>query len=90
VIARLRSSVWSLLDQRRDLHQLTYLYLSEDQEPTSHQVVLDFRLPMRYYRVLSSKFFSFYQAPPKKPKILYTFCCPIALRAAIFIFQLLY
>jgi hypothetical protein len=54
VIARLRSSVQSLLHQRRDLYQSTYLYLSEDQEPTSHQVVSDFKLPMRYYRVLSS------------------------------------
>jgi hypothetical protein len=54
VIARLRSSVQSLLHHRRDLYQSTYLYLSEDQEPTSHQVVSDFKLPMRYYRVLSS------------------------------------
>jgi hypothetical protein len=30
VIARLRSSVWSLLHQRRDLHQSSYLYLAED------------------------------------------------------------
>jgi hypothetical protein len=37
VIARLRSSVRSLLYQRRDLHQSTYLYLSKDREPTSHQ-----------------------------------------------------
>jgi hypothetical protein len=39
VIARLRSSVWSLLHQHRDLHQSTYLYLSEDQEITSHHLV---------------------------------------------------
>jgi hypothetical protein len=38
VIARLRSSVQSLLHQRRDLHQSTYLYLSEDQEPTSPEL----------------------------------------------------
>jgi hypothetical protein len=37
MIARLRSSIRSLLHQCRDLHQLTYLYLAEDQEPTSHQ-----------------------------------------------------
>jgi hypothetical protein len=37
VIARLRSSVQSLLHQRRNLDQLTYLYVTEDQEPTSHQ-----------------------------------------------------
>jgi hypothetical protein len=54
VIARLRSSVQSLLHQRRDLDQSTYLYLLEDGEPTSHQVVSDFRLPVRYYRVLYS------------------------------------
>jgi hypothetical protein len=41
VIVRLRSSARSLLHQRRDLHQLIYLYLSEDQKPTSHQVVND-------------------------------------------------
>jgi hypothetical protein len=37
VIARLQSSVRSLLHQRRDLHPPTYLYLSEDREPTTHQ-----------------------------------------------------
>jgi hypothetical protein len=36
VIARLWSSVRSLLHQRWDLHQLAYLYLSKDREPTSH------------------------------------------------------
>jgi hypothetical protein len=51
VIVRLRLSVQSLLHQHQDLHQSTYLYLAEDREPTSHQVVLDFRLPMRYYHV---------------------------------------
>jgi hypothetical protein len=39
VIARLRSSVQSHLHQHRDLHQSIYLYLSEDQEPTRHQLV---------------------------------------------------
>jgi hypothetical protein len=38
VIAKLRSSVQSLLQQCRDLHQSTYFYLSKDQDPTSHQV----------------------------------------------------
>jgi hypothetical protein len=51
VIARLRSSVRSLLHQCQDLHQSTYLNLVEDREPTSHQVVSDFRLPVRYYRM---------------------------------------
>jgi hypothetical protein len=41
VIARLQSSIRSLLHQHRDLHQSTYLYLSEDQEPTSHQTRRD-------------------------------------------------
>jgi hypothetical protein len=87
IIARLRSSVRSLLHQHQDLHQSTYLYLSEDREPTSHQVVSDFRLPVRYYRVLYFSFFPLYQVPLKKPKKVYTFCWPIALRAAIFIFS---
>jgi hypothetical protein len=37
VIARLQSSVRSLLHQCRHLLQSTYLYHSEDGEPTSHQ-----------------------------------------------------
>jgi hypothetical protein len=37
VIVRLQSSLQSLLHQRRDLHQSTYLYLTEDQKPISHQ-----------------------------------------------------
>jgi hypothetical protein len=37
VIARLRSSVQSLLHQCQDLQQSTYLYLTKDQEPTSHR-----------------------------------------------------
>jgi hypothetical protein len=32
----------------------TYLNLAEDREPTSHQVVSDFRLLVRYYHVLYS------------------------------------
>jgi hypothetical protein len=51
VIARLRSSVWSPLHQRRDLHQSTCLNLTEDREPNSHQVVSDFRLHVWYYRM---------------------------------------
>jgi hypothetical protein len=35
VTARSQSSIWSLRHQRRDLHQSTYLYLSEDQEFTA-------------------------------------------------------
>jgi hypothetical protein len=51
VTARVRRSVRSLHHQRQDLHQSTYLYLSEDWDSTSYQVVSDFRLSMRYYRV---------------------------------------
>jgi hypothetical protein len=36
VIARLRSSVRSLLHHCQDLHQSIYLYLSEDRKPISH------------------------------------------------------
>jgi hypothetical protein len=51
VIARVRSSVWSLLHQCRDLHHLTYLYLSEDQEPTSHYLWgLEISLLLRRWR----------------------------------------
>jgi hypothetical protein len=54
VIARLRSSVRSLIHQRLDLHILTYLYLMEDREPTYQQVVSDFKLPVRYFHVIYS------------------------------------
>jgi hypothetical protein len=56
VAARVQSSVQSLHHQRRDLHQLTYLYLSEDQDPTSHQELSDFRLLVRYFYVPLVKF----------------------------------
>jgi hypothetical protein len=36
VIAKVQHSIRSLHHQHRDLHQLTYLYLSEDQDATSH------------------------------------------------------
>jgi hypothetical protein len=86
VIVRLQSFVRSLPHQRRDLHQSTYLNLAKDREPTSHQVISGFRLPMRHYLALYSYFLPLYQAPMKKPK-KYTFRCPIALGGAIFIFQ---
>jgi hypothetical protein len=35
--ARVQNSVRSLRHQRQDLQQLTYLYLSEDLDPTPHQ-----------------------------------------------------
>jgi hypothetical protein len=70
VIVRLRSSVRSLFHQCRGLHQLTYLYLVEDQEPTSHQVVSDFRLLVRYYRVSFSlvAVFSYLESTEKPTK----------------------
>jgi hypothetical protein len=75
-IARVRSSVRSFRHQHRDLYQSTYLYLSEDWDPISHQVVSDFRLPMRYYHVFSLVYYLSYRDPPKSPKI-YTFHYPI-------------
>jgi hypothetical protein len=51
VTARVWHSARSPHHQHQNLHHLTYLYISEDQESTSHQVVSDFRLPLRYYRV---------------------------------------
>jgi hypothetical protein len=38
----------------KHLHQSTYLYLTVDREPTSYQVVSDFRLLVRYFCVLYS------------------------------------
>jgi hypothetical protein len=43
VIVGLRSSVRSLLHQRLDLYQSTYLYLTEDREPISHQDVMELK-----------------------------------------------
>jgi hypothetical protein len=37
VTARVRRSIRGLHHQRRDLHQSTYLYLSEDRHSTPHQ-----------------------------------------------------
>jgi hypothetical protein len=56
VIARLRSSVRSLLHQHQDLHQSTYLYLIEDREPTPHQdnsMKLSLPLPVNSVQPLS-------------------------------------
>jgi hypothetical protein len=78
VIARFRSFC-------SEPSQSSYLYLSEDREPASHEMMLDFRLPKRYYRVPSSYFLSLYQAPQKSQKKLDTFHYPIALRATILV-----
>jgi hypothetical protein len=53
VIERLRSSVQSLLHQRRDLRQSTYLNLAEDQEPISHQAAMRERFVSPTYHRLS-------------------------------------
>jgi hypothetical protein len=68
VTVRVRTFVRSLHHQHRDLHQLTYLYLSKDQESTSHQVVSDFRLPMQYYRVPLFYFIVFHTEIHRKAK----------------------
>jgi hypothetical protein len=53
VTVRVERSIQSLLHQRRDLHQSTYLYLLEDWGSTFHKVVSNFRLHVRYYHVSS-------------------------------------
>jgi hypothetical protein len=61
VIGRLRSSVQNLLHQCR----------SEDWEPTPHQVVLNFRLPLRYYHVPLVRLPSFIPRSTEKQKKLH-------------------
>jgi hypothetical protein len=57
VTARIRTdAVRSLHHQRRDLHQSTYLYLSEDRDSSYYQVVSDFGFPVRYTFVSFSFF----------------------------------
>jgi hypothetical protein len=49
VAARVRTdAVRSLRYQRRDLHQSTYPYLSEERDSSYYQVVSDFGCPVRY------------------------------------------
>jgi hypothetical protein len=87
VTARIRSSFRSLHHQCRDLHRSTYLYLLEDRYSTPHQVVSDFMVTCE---VLSCAFylvFAYLPSSNKKPKNIYTFRCPITLRAVIFIFR---
>jgi hypothetical protein len=56
VTARVRTdAVQSLRHQRRDLHQLTYPYLSEDRDSSYYQVVSDFGFSLRYTCVSFSK-----------------------------------
>jgi hypothetical protein len=66
-------AIRSLRHQRRDLHQLTYLYLLEDRDSSYYQVVSDFGFPVRYTCV------------HRKSQKNHIFRCPITLRAANFI-----
>jgi hypothetical protein len=78
VTARVYCYVQSLDHQHRDLHQSTYMYLSKDRDSTSHQVVSDFRFPIRYYRVSSSFVTIFHTEIHQKNQKIYTFRRPIA------------
>jgi hypothetical protein len=69
VIARVLSDVVrSLRHQHLDLHQSTYLYLSEDQDSSYYQVVSDFGFPVRYTCVYFSLFPIFIPRSTEKAK----------------------
>jgi hypothetical protein len=86
VTTRVRTdAVWSLYHQRRDLHQSTYLYLSEDRDSSYYQVVSDFGFPMRYTCLSFSLFPIFIPRSTEKVKKIHIFRCPITLRAANFV-----
>jgi hypothetical protein len=69
VTARVRTdAVQSLRHQRRDLHQSTYPYLSEDQDSSYYQVVSDFGFPVRYTCVSFSLFPVFIPRSTEKAK----------------------
>jgi hypothetical protein len=86
VTARVRTdAVRSLRHQRRDLHQLTYPYLSEDRDSPYYQVVSDFGFPVRYTCVSFSLFLVFILRSTIKAKKIHIFRCPITLRAANFV-----
>jgi hypothetical protein len=61
-------TVWSLRHQRRDLHQSTYPYLSEDRDSSYYQVVSDFGFPVRYTCVSFSLFLVFIPRSTEKAK----------------------
>jgi hypothetical protein len=61
-------AIQSLRHQRRDLHQSTYPYLSEDRDSSYYQVVLDFQFPVRYTCVSFSLFPVFISRSTKKAK----------------------
>jgi hypothetical protein len=72
VTARVRTdAVWSLHHQRRDLHNLTYPYLSEDWDSSYYQVVSDFGFPMMYTCVSFSLFPIFILSTEKAKKNSY-------------------
>jgi hypothetical protein len=69
VTARVQTDdVQSLHHQRRDLHQSTYPYLSEDLDSSYYQVVSDFGFPMRYTCVSFSLFTVFISRSTEKAK----------------------
>jgi hypothetical protein len=69
VTARVRTNaVQSLRHQRRDLHQSTYPYLSDDCDSSHYQVVSDFGFPMRYTCVSFSLFTVFIPRSTEKAK----------------------
>jgi hypothetical protein len=58
--------------QRRDLHQSTYPYLSEDRDSSYSQVVSDFGFPVRYTCVSFSLFTVFIPRSTEKAKKKFT------------------
>jgi hypothetical protein len=69
VTARVQTdAVRSLRHQRRDLHQSTYTYLSEDRDSSYYQVVSDFGFSMRYICVSFSLFPVFIPRSTEKGK----------------------
>jgi hypothetical protein len=72
VTARVRIDVVrSLRHQRRDLHQLTYPYLSKDRDSFYYQVVSDFGFLVRYTCVSFSLFPVFIPRSTEKIKKSY-------------------
>jgi hypothetical protein len=79
-------AVQSLRHQRRDLHQSTYPYLSEDRDSSYYQVTSELGFPVRYTCVSFSLFPIFIPRSTEKTKIkIHIFRCPITLRAANFV-----
>jgi hypothetical protein len=77
--------VRSLHHQRRDLHQSTYLYLSDDLDSSYYQVVSEFGFSVRYTCVSFSSFLVFITRSTKKAKKIHIFRYPITLRATNFV-----